>query len=378
MIPIAFLIDTISCDTAGTQKQLLETIRRLDRDAFQPHLICLRETDWMRRNQLPCSCSILNFNGFLKPTLPMVVQRLRRLVQKYRFQIIHTFFEDSIFVGYLGGMLSRPRPLLLSSRRDMGLGNVNQPWYHRLYKLALPAVNKSFTGIVANSAQIKSYVAKREKTPPSKIAVVYNGIDIASKAGPVPALLQAHTADIWIAMVASLTPVKRHDLLIQAMRILKQSLPMVRVKALLLGDGAEKAKLVKLSQQLNLNEDVVFAGAVDNVADHLHHMHIGVLCSDREGLSNAIMEYMACGLPVVATRVGGNVELVDETNGICVPPDDPEALAKALKRLIEDQALRNRLGQESFTKLSQNYSWPKTMATLENYYRGLVGARDSE
>jgi glycosyltransferase involved in cell wall biosynthesis len=375
MIRIAYLIDTIACDTAGTQKQLLETIRRLDPHVIRAHLVCLWESDWMRRNALPCDHTVLHYKGILKPSLPAVLHRLRGLIQRHRFQIVHTFFEDSIFVGYLAGMLSRPRPLLLSSRRDMGLGDANQPWYHKLYELALPVVNRSFAGIVTNSAQIKAYVAKREKTPASKIKVIYNGIEMPSAAEQIPKLLETNKADIWLAVVASLTPVKRHDLFLHAMGLLKAAAPGVSVKALLLGDGQEKSRLIHLARQLGVISSVVFGGAVENVADYLRCMHIGVLCSDREGLSNAIMEYMACGLPVIATAVGGNVELVDASNGICVPPGDPEALANALHRLIADQVLRKKLGRESYLKLARNYSWPKTISDLQAYYQALIASR---
>lgn len=375
MNQIAFLIDTIACDTAGTQKQLLETIRRFDTHVIRAHLICLWESDWMRRNALPCEHTVLHYKGFLKPSFPVVLYRLLGIIRRHRFQIVQTFFEDSIFVGYLAGILSWPKPLLLSSRRDMGLGDANQPWYHKLYELALPVVNRSFAGIVTNSAQIKAYVVKREKTPAAKIKVIYNGIEMPSGAEQRPRLLETHKADIWLAVVASLTPVKRHDLLLYAMALLKRAAPGVCVKTLLLGEGQEKSRLIHLARQLGVEFEVVFAGAVENVADYLRYMHIGVLCSDREGLSNAIMEYMACGLPVVATAVGGNVELVDESNGICVPPGDPEALASALHRLIADQVLRKKLGRESYLKLVRNYSWPKTISDLQAYYQALIASR---
>jgi glycosyltransferase involved in cell wall biosynthesis len=81
---------------------------------------------------------------------------------------------------------------------------------------------------------------------------------------------------------------------------------------------------------------------------------------------------MACSLPVVATAVGGNTELVNEDNGICVPPDDVDALAAGLLRLIEDKELRKKMGNTSLKKIKDNFSWDKAMAELESYYRSLV------
>ena len=82
---------------------------------------------------------------------------------------------------------------------------------------------------------------------------------------------------------------------------------------------------------------------------------------------------MACGLPVVATSVGGNIELVDEENGICIPPGDHLALAAALRKLVEDEQLRIRLGAGSLQKIQHYFSWDKAMAELEGYYLTLLG-----
>lgn len=375
MVRIAYLIDTIECNTAGTQRQLLETIKRIDRRKFKPHLICLWESEWMRQNDLPCDYSVLRYTGFIKPNFPAVIFRLMGLIGKLKIQIIQTFFEDSIFVAYIGGVLRKPRPILLSSRRDMGLGNENQPIYHRLYKLVLPLVNKSFTGIIANSSNVKSYVAKREKTSISKIHVIYNGIDIetfSKNSATIPELLKQNDCDLRIGIVASLTPVKRHDCFLNAYAMLIHELKEMRFSAIFFGDGVEKDHLFELANRLGISSNVIFAGAVNNVSDYLPHLDVGVLCSDREGLSNAIMEYMAAGLPVIATAVGGNVELVDETNGICIPAADPKSLAGALRNMAKDSALRKRLGRASLDKLRRNFSWPKTMTQLENYYQSLV------
>ena len=83
---------------------------------------------------------------------------------------------------------------------------------------------------------------------------------------------------------------------------------------------------------------------------------------------------MACGLPVVATSVGGNIELVDAENGICVPPGDYLALAAALQKMIDNPQLRKSLGAGSLKKIQQSFSWEKSMAELETYYLTLIGS----
>ncbi len=371
---IAFLIDTISTDTAGTQKQLLEMIRRLDRTAFEPQLICLWESPWMTQNTLPCPCTVLGYRGFVKSNFPGVLRRLARMLSEQRIDILQTFFEDSIFVAWLGAAFARPSPVLLSSRRDIGLGRENQPWYHALFGRALPYVNRRFAGIVANSEQVRQHVSQRERTPLAKIKVHYNGVAFADATivVPAPGLLAAHYTDVWIGIVASLTPVKRHDLLIRSFAGLNATYP---ARLLLLGEGPQRAALEALARECGVEDRVHFEGAVKDVGAYLRHIDIGVLCSDREGLSNAILEYMSYALPVVATQVGGNGELVGTDNGVIVPPDDVEALAAALRELVDDRELRVKLGGASRKKAFTLFSWEKSMSDIEAYYRSLVRLR---
>ena len=371
---IAFIIDTISCDTAGTQKQLLETIRRLNRSEFEPELICLWESPWMAGNPLPCPCTVLGYRGFVKTGFPGVIRRLAKLIGSRKIDIVQTFFEDSIFVAWLGTIFARRQPILLSSRRDIGLGKANQPWYHSLFGYALPVVNRQFTGIVANSEQVRAYVSKREKTPLTKIKVHYNGVSLPElgTCSPPPLSMQSHRSDVWIGVVANLTPVKRHDLIVRAFAQLLGAGPQVAARLILLGEGPQRSQLEQLAQALGVGNSVQFEGAVADVDSYLRHLDIGVLCSDREGLSNAILEYMAYGLPVVATKVGGNSELVTASNGFVVPPNDVDALTAALSTLVGDANLRARLGDSSREKAHRSFSWENSMRDLEDYYRSLL------
>ncbi|WP_419174465.1 glycosyltransferase [Desulfosediminicola sp.] len=371
-IRIAFLIDSITCDTAGTQKQLLETIRRLDRERFAPYLICLSNSEWLTQNSPPCPCIILGYQGFLKWSFPTVIKKLTQVIRERRLQIIQTFFEDSIFVGFLGKLFTGNSLVLLSSRRDMGLGNENSPWYHSLFTIALPYVNRSFAGIIANSEQVRLYVAEREKTVPDKIKVIPNGISVPDKSDHSPPIFSTNSNVIWIGMVASLTPVKRHDVLIRAVAELQCLGTQQEFRVLLIGEGPELEHLSNLVKHYDLKNQIYFTGSVKTVPAYLHNLDIGVLCSDREGLSNAILEYMACGLPIVATTVGGNIELVNHENGICCPAGDYRAIGQALHRLIENPDLRHRLGAESLKKIERSFSWIKTIAETEKYYRSLV------
>ena len=326
----------------------------------------------MKNNLLPCPCFTIGYKGFINLSFAMVLIRFRKIIVKEKISIIQTFFEDSIFVAWLATRVMRKKPVLLSSRRDIGLGMHNQPWYHRLFGIALPFVNCQFNGIIANSEQIKLYVAHREKTPLNKIKVIYNGVEINAGCTIVPDIFREKSADIWIAIVASLTPVKRHDVLIDAIALLNKKKLTHNVCVLVLGDGPEKEKLNSLVRRKKLQNKIFFMGAVHNVSDYLQHCDIGILCSDREGLSNAILEYMANGLPVIATAVGGNTELVDERNGVLIPASNPKLLADTIQSIVFNKNKRRRMGAASKDIVMKCFSWQQSMDSLSNYYLSLA------
>jgi glycosyltransferase involved in cell wall biosynthesis len=151
-------------------------------------------------------------------------------------------------------------------------------------------------------------------------------------------------------MVAHFHPWKRQRDLVRAFREVLRHHP--RAHLVLVGSGACEAE-VRAECDGTLLRRVHFAGAVSNPLPLVRHFTIGVLCSDSEGLSNSVLEYQACGLPVVCTNVGGNVELVqDGTNGFLIPPGDVPALADRLRRLLDDPALRAAMGAKGRTVAS--------------------------
>jgi glycosyltransferase involved in cell wall biosynthesis len=214
-------------------------------------------------------------------------------------------------------------------------------------------------------------VAQRERTDRDVIKVINNGIALPPDYIEMPEIFQRVKADLWIGITANLKPVKRIDVFLKGLSILKER-SKVDFHAIVLGEGAEEMPLKMMVRDLGLSGIVHFMGSVDNVYAYLKNLHIGVLCSDREGFSNAIMEYMACGLPVVATDVGGNTELVDEENGMVVPAGNGEALGRALMILAEQPELRKVKGLASLERIKERYAWDRIIMEWESYYQSLL------
>jgi glycosyltransferase involved in cell wall biosynthesis len=375
VIPVAYVIDWIASGGAGTEKQLLGTLARLDRRHFDPVLVCLTPTPWLRANagRLPCDVETVDYRGFLDLGFVRVLQRLRGLLRRRRVRLVHTFFQEAPIICYLATRRLKSRPLLVASFRDLGLGGA-EPWYHRLLQPMRPRIFRSYEGIVTNGQMIRKYVRETLPLDRTDIKVIHNGIDIPHDTPDEPEFYRTMAGKTVVGIAANLSPIKRHDVFLRAVAHARNDLGQRDLVGVVLGDGALAAPLRELRRSLGIDDAVHFLGSVPDVAAHLQGWEIAVLCSDREGFSNSILEYFVAGLPVIATAVGGNVELVSEANGIPIPPGDPAALGRAIVRLAGDPALRRRLGDRGRVEVAR-YSWAAHMSSLETYYRELLDGR---
>ena len=373
-IRIAYLIDTINSDKAGTEKQLLQLIERIDRDRFLPAVVCLYRSPFMSRLHQPCETLSLGYRGFLRPSIILVIYRYLRLLKERRFDLVQTFFEDAMFLGVFGQLLSGGGQALVVSRRDLGLG-ADEPGYHRLFKRLHRFVFGVADGVAVNAEALAARLVASGVTP-GKVRLIRNGMSIPAAPAQRPPIFAEHPHEVWVVMVANLKPIKRVDLFLDAFALAAARFPRGSVGGIVLGEGRLRPELEGRIAALGLQGTVHLAGAVENVSDYLHFCDIGVLCSDNEGLSNALMECMGCGLPVAVTEVGGNTELVDETNGFVVPAGDPEALAAALCALTGDPALRTRLGAAAKARVEAETGWETVMPQWETYYRQIVEGCD--
>ncbi|MDH3994606.1 MAG: glycosyltransferase, partial [Gammaproteobacteria bacterium] len=168
----------------------------------------------------------------------------------------------------------------------------------------------------------------------------------------------AHHDSIVIGNVGRLEPVKDQLTLVRAFTELCLRRPQdTRLRLVLIGDGSLRHELESLIEQNDIQTRVWLAGSVENVPQLLQAMDVFVLPSLAEGISNTILEAMACGLPVVATRVGGNEELVVEgETGFLVSRADPGAMAETLLHYLEDDTLRDRHGAAARRRVEKNFS----------------------
>jgi glycosyltransferase involved in cell wall biosynthesis len=177
-----------------------------------------------------------------------------------------------------------------------------------------------------------------------------------------------------VGAVAVLRPEKALDVLVAAVSLLAAEFPHLRV--VIAGGGPEEARLRALVRELGLDKTIMLLGLRRDVADVLAAVDVVALSSDREGTPLAVMEAMAAAKPVVATRVGGIPDLIEDgVHGLLVPPRDPSALAGALGRLLRDAQLRKELGRRGQERQRREFDVGVAVQRVETIYEELVAAQ---
>jgi len=350
---VLYCIDTLV--RGGTELQLVGLIDRLDRRLYTPCLLTLRPTP---PELVPADCvhldwqvsRLFSWRG-LRALLSLV-----RWLRRERVGVVQTFFQDSTIFGLIAARLAGV-PVRLACFRDLGF------WRTGPQTVVLRQVYRLATGFLSNAAVVRDHFVGLDGLDPQKFTVVRNGVDTASlawvdHAGP--------TTDI--GLVGNLNrQVKRADLFIQAAGRVARDHPQVRWH--LVGDGYLRCELEDMAAAAGLSEQVVFAGRVADVAGYLENLQVGVLCSDSEGLSNALLEYLFKGCAAVATSVGGNIEVLEDgVNGLLVPPDNVAELAAALRSLVEDVVLRRRLSLAGRQRVEASFDWGACVDAHESVY----------
>jgi len=207
------------------------------------------------------------------------------------------------------------------------------------------------------------------------VHVIHNGIDLDK---PVQARHEIRHALALgdrptVGIVARLAPVKNHDLLLRAWKRLLEVVP--EAVLLVIGDGSQAQRLEGLRQDLALGNSVRFLGFRNDVSELLQALDVFVLCSLSEGLSLTLLEASSMGIPIVATDVGGNPEVVkDGMNGILVASESEIELANSLARLLQDRSLQERFGASGRTRHQQAFTLYAMVRGYATLYRELVGA----
>ena len=286
---------------------------------------------------------------------------LKRLIRKERYDIVHFHTKRAHALSLWLGRIGPGIRYVVTRRMDYP---VKKSWYNDyLY-------NRRVDGVVAISRKIVDLLVEGGVRS-ERIRLIHSGID------PAPfGKGDASTADAAptvIGTVAVLEERKGHRFLLEAAALLKQQ--GHRLKYRLAGEGSERRRLRQLVLEKGLQEEVEFAGFVSDIPAFLSAIDIFALPSLYEGLGVAVLEAMAAGKAVVATRAGGLPELVDDTiTGVLVPQQDSRALARAIETLIRQKALVRQMGARGRERVLRHFTMEQMAKKNEDYYYELLQA----
>jgi L-malate glycosyltransferase len=351
----------------GTERQLTELARSLDPSRFEVHVGCFEEgirADELRRHGVPILR--LQITSFKKASAFSGVRQLISYFGKHKIRLVHTFDYPLNCFGVLVARAARVPVILSSQRADRRL-------IPRSYLTILRVTDRLVSGIIVNSQAVWSEMVGTEHVPPSLLHLCYNGIDTvrfhAEGRRRVPALADA---SLVIGVVCVLRPEKDVSTLVEAFaRVLARD---ENLRLAIVGSGPELARLENLTRELYVFDRCMFQSAVSDVDNWLRSIDIFVLSSVSEAFSNSLMEAMACGCACIASRTGGNPELIrDKETGLLFEPGNSQDLAEKLNLLLDDTRLRSRLAQAGTRAVRDGFSLPASVKRMQEIYSGYLG-----
>lgn len=352
-----------SFDPGGTERQMTELIRRLDPARFRVHVVCLRQEGAWLPQVVERAASVTEFRiaGFAKLATVRQIRRFAQWCRREKISVLHTCdFYSNIF-GLIGAAIAGV-PVRIGSRRE--LRTEKSEGQIRLQRFAYRFASR----VVANSPAA-SAILRTEGVPSADVVMIPNGVDAAAYPERVD------RADVrTVITVANLRPEKSHETLIAAAAQLAPSCPNLRYQ--IVGEGSRRAVLERMAAKHGVSEIVTFLGHREDVPALLAGADIFVLPSRSEAFPNGAIEAMAAGLPVVASAVGGLLDLVETgRTGILVPPSDPEPLAVAIKSLCDDPQRAREMGREAQREVRAQYSFERMVAAFSDLYETELRAR---
>jgi L-malate glycosyltransferase len=372
---VLYVIDELM-QLGGAERNLVRTLHHLPRDRFRPFVLTFRlnpEVEAFRT--LPCPVSVYPVHNLYGWNTLRYAPRLLSWIRRERIRIVHTFFETSDF--WAGGLARLATPaLLISSRRDLG---IQRNWrLNVLYRL----LHGMFDQVQVVSDQVGRYVMKADRVAAGKVVTVPNGIELEriperGSGAALCARLNLPADRPVIATVANIRKVKGIDVLVRtAAEVCRKRPDALFVVAGQVLDQTYQADLERLAGELGVRGQVRFVGQVEQPLQLLAQSDIFLLPSRSEGMSNALLEAMASGLPAVVTNVGGNCQLVqDGQTGFLTAPEDAGAAAARILELLENPALGRSIGQAARALVEREYSGEAVAALLVRQYDRLLQRR---
>lgn len=373
-IGILFIIDQL-CEMGGAERVLLRMVNRLPRERYAPRVLTFKIDSSLGFSELlSCPLHVHPLRRTYDWQAVKTAGYIRRLVRKHHIQITHTFHETS---DLWAGPIAKASgcPILISSRRDMGFNR------RSLHRRAYRWLGRCFDQVQTVSEQVRQRNIEADGLDPERVVTVYNGVD-APILESVDKLelrkrLGLGDAAYLVVSVGHIRAIKGVDVFVRAAARVREQIP--GVVFVVAGEDHEPAHTRRVRQlitELGLDGRFFLMGGVTDVTSLLRASDVFCLLSRSEGLSNALLEAMACGAPSVATAVGGNAELVaDGVTGFLVANEDDASAADRIVQLLRNPEAASGIGAQARTRMERTFTTEMMMRRLTESYEGLLGTR---
>lgn len=358
-----------SMNVGGREKVVLDILQHMDKSRFLSEVACLAGMGSLyedfKARQVP-----LHFLHKNPGFSPAVYFRLWRLINERRYDVVHSHNPGAFLYGAVAAILAKT-PVIINSEHGYGSRISKRKYWAEAF--LMNRIDRTF----AVSEALRETLASRPFADRDRIRTLHNGIDCELFQSKDKNSILGHnlgigSADLVVGCVGRLADIKDHDTLIRSFRLVHDDLP--RTKLLVVGDGENRRALETLAQMLGLERHIIFTGQRNDIPALLTCMDVFVLSSLNEGISITLLEAMSSGLPVVATSVGGNLEVLRNGScGILVPPRNPEKMAEAILSIISDPTKANALGTTAQERVKQAFFIKNMVRELESVYRSLAG-----
>lgn len=364
--PLRVLHVTFNMDIGGTEQVIRQLVTTLPNEKFHNEIICidghigeigqLLEKDGIK-------VSVINRHPGIDFGL---AKRLRHYIAQNNIDILHCHQYTPYFYGWLSTIGSKVKVVFTEHGRF-------HPDRYRFKALFLNPIMSMFTGrIVSISAATKEALVRYEFMPQSRIEVIYNGIegflqtDRAAKKNNLK-LLGIDENDFVFGTVSRLDPIKNQELMLEAFAQYILSFP--QSKLLIVGDGPSRNGLEAIAKKLNISSRVIFLGFQTDPSPYMALMDVFLLTSFTEGTSMTLLEAMSLGLPMIASRVGGTPEIIeDRKTGFLFEPSSVKQLIAFMIELKENENLRKQMGDEALATFKRRFTAQAMSDSYSNIY----------
>ncbi len=353
-----------SLDVGGSERQIVELVRAAGARHVTCSIVCLSHEGALAQEARAAGVPVVAI-GLNRPWKLWRIWALARMLQASQPDAVYALLFWGYGLGLPTAALATPRAVRVAGRRS--LPPEDRP-RHSVWLPLRRLADRCSHAIVANSQSGAADWLRASPGLADRLHVVPNGVWLPpTPADPPPA------RPLRIVCVANLTWYKAHDVLLDALAAMPDDVPEWRIT--LIGEGPDRAALTMQSERLGLASRVEFAGHRNDVGRYLNASHLAVLASRTEGMPNAVLEAMAHGVAVVATRVGGVSELLSTGAGRTVTADDPLELAVAIDGMLRDAEARRAAGVEGRRLATEVYSIAAMCDATLDIMRRLIDER---